>query len=401
MASEDPFLTCIELPPTLIDQWTHISRMPNAYFYFIGIGAFMVILTALLIMPRWYEFRKVGLQMREKQNLILEPFSLTAYKLIIFFPVYASILKYITFLHPLFEFTADFMIHSYEGIIFWLFGKLLVMYLGSIENLMRALNQVSPKKFYAVPPFACCLKPFCAAKNMKHSDFRLLYYFTLQYALLAPLLTYLLLLRTIRDELTGIWVLSIAEFGSSMLCVYGLFALMTAAHSILEKHKIHHKFWCIKLLVWFIVIPNLILVFVGPYWKGAIPGSNQYYDGHLMMENYITMIELVLFVILAYFFRKYFHPNDAVYAHKNEKYKSHNVQYSQVDVSDKVLNETEDSSENDEHHIGGITDKQYSITTTPGNTLRLKRINTDDVYSNSHVRIKDVFKLETNEQQSL
>ena len=202
------------------------------------------------------------------------------------------------------------------------------MYLGSIDNLICALNEVTPKKFYAVPPFGCCLKPFCAATNMKHEDFRLLYSFTLQYAILAPIWTYLLLLHTVRNDLIWVYALSITEFLSSMLCVYGLFALMTAAHSILEKHKIHHKFWCIKLLVWFIVIPNLMLTFTSPYWKGGVPGSNEYYDGHLMVENYVSMIELILFVILAYFFRKYFHPNDAVYAHKNEKYKSHNVRYS-------------------------------------------------------------------------
>lgn len=206
----------------------------------------MVIITGMLIYPRAKEFWRLGTKIREEQNLILVPFSHAAYRAIVTLPLITSIAKYITFLVPSSIYLADFIIHFYEGIVLFFFAQLLIMYLGTLENSMKALSQTKPSKFYAVPPFGCCLKPCISSANMNHKDFRRLYFMVLQFTILSPIFSFWIMVETWPENQISLWILAILDLISSMICVYALFALMTAAHGIFERHKIHHKFWCIK-----------------------------------------------------------------------------------------------------------------------------------------------------------
>jgi len=120
--------------------------IPMEYFVFWSVGGLMVFLTAALIIPRLIEFTRIGIQIRDRHNLIFLPLSSTVYRLIMAFPLIASILKYITFVSPLFAYTAQFIIKSYEGLILRFFTQVLVLYLGTIENTMTALGDVTPTK---------------------------------------------------------------------------------------------------------------------------------------------------------------------------------------------------------------------------------------------------------------
>eukprot|EP01084_Bolivina_argentea_P201388 344249_1 len=373
-ALNSDMIQCTYLPPTFIQHMTAEDYRPDIYIYFWSIGGLMVLLTAILIIPRMMEFRSVGTKTRNDLNLILEPFSHTAYRLMVAFPLIASVLKYFTFLSPISFYSTNFLIHFYEGIILFFFAKLVIMYLGTLENSIDALKSHTPTKFYAVPPFGCCLKPCMAPSNMTHKNFRCLYYIILQYAILTPFFAYLDLMQDFQEHTVQVYFLTALELLCSMICIYGLFALMTAAHGILKQHKIHHKFWCIKLLVLFMVIPSLLVTYIGPVFPVRIAGENDMYSGDVMAKAYATFVQLILFTILAVFFRKYFNTEDAIYAHKNHKYKSHKVRYSKVDVTDNVPNFTCTDDEKDVMSNNDI--ELQNIESNELSNCKLRYINT-------------------------
>jgi len=121
--------------------------IPMEYFVFWSVGGVMVFLTAALIISRLIEFTRIGIQIRDRHNLIFLPLSSTVYRIIMAFPLIASILKNITFVSPLFAYTAEFVIKSYEGLILRFFTQVLVLYLGTIENTMTALGDATPTKY--------------------------------------------------------------------------------------------------------------------------------------------------------------------------------------------------------------------------------------------------------------
>merc|ERR1712096_455528 len=205
---------------------------------------------------------------RDRHNLIFLPLSSTVYRLIMAFPLIASILKYITFMFPLFAYTAEFIIKSYEGLILRFFTQVLVLYLGPIENTMTALGDATPTKFYAVPPFGCCLKPCLKEQRMQLSDFRLLNTLVLQFAFLSPFLAFQTMLNELLDAPTMLWALAAIRLISSMLCVYAIFGLITASHTILKQHNVHEKFLCIKQLLLIMVIPKSESMF--HIWRGVL-----------------------------------------------------------------------------------------------------------------------------------
>merc|ERR1712096_496594 len=269
---------------------------------------------------------------RDRHNLIFLPLSSTVYRLIMAFPLIASILKYITFMFPLFAYTAEFIIKSYEGLILRFFTQVLVLYLGPIENTMTALGDATPTKFYAVPPFGCCLKPCLKEQRMQLSDFRLLNTLVLQFAFLSPFLAFQTMLNELLDAPTMLWALAAIRLVSSMLCVYAIFGLITASHAILEQHNVHEKFLCIKLLLLIMVIPNLCFTFGGASFQHLVLRGKLQYSKTVLADAYAAFIDICLFFVAAIFFRKYFHPDDAVHAFVNEKCKSHDLRYSQIDI---------------------------------------------------------------------
>eukprot|EP01083_Nonionella_stella_P233713 823172_1 len=147
----DP-IKCTYLPPSMMQHFSAGYLRPTSYLYFWSIGGLMVLIIACVIIPRCLEFLKMGIKTRDELNLIITPFSHTAYRLMVFFPLFSAIAKYWTLISPISAYISDFLIHCYEGILLFFFAKLIIMYLGTLENASNALKSHKATKFYAVPP---------------------------------------------------------------------------------------------------------------------------------------------------------------------------------------------------------------------------------------------------------
>ena len=91
-----------------------------------------------------------------------------------------------------------------------------------------------------------------------------------------------------------------------------------------------------------VVIPNLVFRFVDPSYYGYMVGVNETYSDHVIADSWASFAEIILFTILAVFFRKYFTTEDALYVNAHAKQKTHNVRYSKLNVLNKVNQETDD-----------------------------------------------------------
>lgn len=82
------------------------------------------------------------------------------------------------------------------------------------------------------------------------------------------------------------------------------------------------------------VIPSILfrVIEVARVDYPGINSDNPMYADSVIAHAYSTMVELVLFTILASFFKKYFTVSDALKAMKNDENKSHNVEYSAVEL---------------------------------------------------------------------
>ena len=96
-----------------------------------------------------------------------------------------------------------------------------------------------------------------------------------------------------------------------------------------------------------VVIPNLVFRFVDPSYYGDIKGVNETYSDHVIADSWASFVEIILFTILAFFFRKYFTTEDALYVHAHAKQKTHDVRYSKLNVLNKVAEETDDDEVTD------------------------------------------------------
>ena len=153
---------------------------------------------------------------------------------------------------------------------------------------------------------------------MTKKDFRLLYNLILQYAYLAPLLTFAQMLRTYEGSDIALWIIKILKLLSAMICFYGLFALLRASSEILKQFNIHGKFWCIKGLIVILILPPFIIGIIN-----VLPQQNSSYDHDTMVEAYGAIIAIFCFNLLSILFLKYFKPEDALNAMNNQKKRDH------------------------------------------------------------------------------
>eukprot|EP01083_Nonionella_stella_P210514 762055_1 len=238
-------MPCIyELPPTMIEHLRNSNR-PTPYYYFWSFGLLFMIITCCLLIPRMYHFYKHAIKVRDERNKALIPFSYIACLLLVSFPVVASFLKYFIFIAPISAFTIDFMIKTYEAAVIFVFTRLLIMFLGA-TNSLNALEGAAKTKFYAVPPFACCCRKCCNAATVTKQDFRTLYSLIIQYCIVIPILTFMMMLRTYEGSKWMLFALKLMGLVSAMCAFYGLLALLRASHNLLSEYKIKGKFWCIK-----------------------------------------------------------------------------------------------------------------------------------------------------------
>ena len=312
----------IELPPNLSEH-IRSSQRPDEYYYFWAFGGLCLIIIGLFLIPKFIEIWKAAKCIRNEDGLILMPFSHITCELIILFPLFAAIGKYFVFISPITTYTQEFAITSYQAFTLYCFSRLLVMFLGSNSSLNKAMNTLKdspPTQFWTVFPL-CCFKPICKAKTMTKQDFRNIHYLILQYAFLAPLITFCQVLRFFEGSATAVLLIRTIKVLSSFVCLYALLALMTASSEMLKNMNIKAKFWCIKGIMFTMILPPMIMGLVS-----HIPGQNQVYSNEIMGQAWSAMISIIVFTILSFGFYKFWGANDALKAYRNATTsKIHNV----------------------------------------------------------------------------
>eukprot|EP01084_Bolivina_argentea_P248117 415020_1 len=334
-----------DFPPGFVEHLSNAhSARPIAYNYFWGFGAVFVVITCVLLIPRIRQFYKHAIDIRDKDDQPLMPFTYVACLLIVSFPLIASFLKYIVFLSPITAYSIEFVMATYESIVLYSFTTLLIMYLG-FRNLITALKDAPKTKFYAVPPLGCCLRPCIKPAIVSKHDFRRLYCFIMQYCLALPLFMFCLLLRGYEGNDRVVLGIKILKIISVMICFYGLLALLKASHTLLEEHRIHGKFWCIKGLIIVMIAPTLLIALFG-----HLPEQNDIYDHHTLVEAYGAMVSIVFLTGLSVIFLVFFKPEDALYAMHNAE-KSHYAASKSLINNNSFQKDHRDIDEIDENSI--------------------------------------------------
>ena len=129
----------------------------------------------------------------------------------------------------------------------------------------------------------------------------------MQYTLIAPLFSFMLMLRTYEGSKSVLMGLKIIKLISAMTCFYGLIGLLKASGSILHQYKIHGKFWLIKGLIFVMIIPSFIMALFH-----HLPQENGEYTNETLVEAYGSFISIVCFTGLSITFFKFFRPEDIV-----------------------------------------------------------------------------------------
>ena len=318
-----------DLPAGLFE---HLSTqdIPKLYYWFWSFGAFCCIIISIVMLPTIYEISKQASNIRNKSyDMILYPLSHVILTINTACPIIVSILEYFVFLSPLNVYTNDFILTMFEGLVLYLFTRLLIMYLGTLQNAMDAFKNSPATKFYAVPPFGCCFRSCMRPKFMTTNDFRNLYYLIIQYAFISPIIAYSGLLRSMNGD--SQWVIRLllaAKAISSMFCIYGLLALLKASRVVLAQFNIRGKFICIKGLIGALLLPSMIMQITGGF-----DGYNEQYTSEVINDAVSAFITLICFIPLSFGFRRFFNVDDAKKAMKNASQMSYvAARYETLDV---------------------------------------------------------------------
>ena len=148
---------------------------------------------------------------------------------------------------------------------------------------------------------------------MNKEDFRRIYYFIQQYMLMLPMLRLSILFPVLFEDKGNGRFYGLVEMISTMLCLYGLKALLTASKDILAStgYDIVGKFKVIQLAVISLSLPSSIINMVG------VEGEDDVYSKEVMTEAWISCINCALFMLLSVGYRHYFNEQTAKVAFRN------------------------------------------------------------------------------------
>jgi len=298
-------------PPTLHYHLTD-GHAPKVYTVFWVIGGFFLLVVFVAILPRIYEVLQHGRSLRDRTDQILLPTPYLTVLLILLFPLIISICNFIVLISPITDMPMVFIIHCYESLCLIYFARIFIMLLGSPKGVIKALSETQPTRFWAAPPYGCCFLFFLEKRFVTKRDFRYVYTFIVQYALLAPFYIFLEMYFLVRGENKGLKAVRWIALLSAGLCLEGLFALLIAARFLLNEFKIHGKFWSIKLSVVAVVIPSLVTsVF-------PVHGINDVYDSDVLSAAWGNFLTLICVGLLSIMFVRYWGAQDCEDAYIND-----------------------------------------------------------------------------------
>ena len=223
-------------------------------------------------------------------------------------PILFTTFNFVILLSPSSVYAMKFAIHCYEAFAFFIFQKLITLYLGGPENAIKLMSSYPPKKIWAAFPLCCCwifCYPCIPHTHLTMSTFRHLYLMVLQFVFLMPLLAFLEVIKGYSDnDEDFLQILSVIRLCSIVLCVYALFVYMRAASEPLLEYRVRGKFWAMKLAVIFASFVETAISFY------KVRNFGEYYSRDVMTSAWAAAISCVCMLPLGVFVKRVFNVTD-------------------------------------------------------------------------------------------
>eukprot|EP01084_Bolivina_argentea_P074701 135489_1 len=307
--------------PTI--EWHFFQgNAPEVFYWFWGIGFVCVIVTSVIIIPHICKLKKESIKIRDAMDSAFGPMT---YKICIYisaFPYIGTVFNFIPILGPVTYVIFILLLNLYQGVVLYLFARLIIMYLGSYKSALIALSAdtTEPTKFYAAPPL-CCVRSCVKPKRMNASDFRNIYRMIQQYIFLAPFTIFLTFFiknnYAIYYGRLCVSILSVIQILTSVCCMYASQCLLSASKQLLSEYEIVGKFKMVQFGVFALTIPTAVINLM------PISDINIVYDSVIMKEAYASFVSCVLYALLTPGFKRFFGLQTAVDAMENAQKKSY------------------------------------------------------------------------------
>eukprot|EP01083_Nonionella_stella_P050056 133274_1 len=287
---------------------------PSIYYYFWPIAGVATLISTILTLPRIYALHKAGTALQNKEENVFIPVAFRACTVISGFPFVISLCKLYVLFVPIGENVIEFIAKGYEGICLYVFCLLIVMFLGGRRHWKQNLAKTTPSKYWVTMPLCCCCGffPCCTAKVMDIHNFGIVYRLVMQFAVLIPIFSAVILFRAFEAEKSPVVrVFKALSIVSTLLCLWALFALLKATNSVLHTYGVHGKFWAIKLSVFILIFTPMIVA------EFDVEAYDYYYTKHVMVKAWSSMIICVLLLPLSVMTVKYYTIEDADNANQN------------------------------------------------------------------------------------
>mmetsp|Transcript_51462 Transcript_51462/g.82033 ORF Transcript_51462/g.82033 Transcript_51462/m.82033 type:complete len:356 (+) Transcript_51462:30-1097(+) len=320
MATANECACIVNLPPTFTYHVVQ-GNAPSQYIIFWSISAVALFVTALAIIPTAIQIHLQGIRTRDECDEIVVPTAYRVVTIIALYPFIAAFGNFVTLLVPVSASVWDFIVSLYSTILLYLFCDILIMYFGSHKSAVQAWREhAAPTKFYGAAPL-CCVRPCISEKNMTSKDFRRLSGFIVQFIIIGPLINFFAMFSfaTVASSQIG----PIIEAVSTMFCIYGIQAVLTASKELLSDHSVADKFRPIQLGFAIGTVPDAIIAMI------SVPAVNDVYTTEVMKVAYASVVRSVLFMLLSFAMRRSFNAETGKQAYS----KMSEVKRAQVDLT--------------------------------------------------------------------
>ena len=147
--------------------------------------------------------------------------------------------------------------------------------------------------------------------------------------------------------------MSYIELISTMLCVYGSQALLTASKEILKEYKIDGKFKVIQFGFLTLSLPSAIVGIIN------IDNENDIYTAEIISTAYASVCSCVIFMLLSFGFVYYFNEQTANEAYRNMRNQSFVVP--EMDKKEPVENAGNGDGDNDSNEANQLMESNENF----------------------------------------
>mmetsp|Transcript_27888 Transcript_27888/g.44212 ORF Transcript_27888/g.44212 Transcript_27888/m.44212 type:complete len:328 (-) Transcript_27888:191-1174(-) len=289
------------------------GHAPRIFISFWIVAAISLLVTTVVVTPTMWKLLKAGIQIRDEQNTILMPSSYRSAIVILAFPPIAAFCVFIILLNPSTANCLNFVNVMYGSYTLVVFALLVAQYLGLHHLSNPSVNdswqqQLTPSKFYAVPP-CCCMKSCVAERVIAIPDLRRLSILVLQFAVIGPMASFLQLFPGLAESHKYIFI--IIQMVSVNVCIYATNVILAATKDVLKGYSMTCIYNIIQLgfnLWW---LPSFIIGLI------HIKDLDEVYTKDVMVQAYAAVAQSVLWILLSIVYRYYFNLTRADEAHSS------------------------------------------------------------------------------------